>query len=238
MHSGTFGHIQERPTERSSGPGLGSFCTGASEQPCAIRRHPGQAAGAAERVRERSGTPDLVRRRLRAPADPGLRFVRPSLRCARGSSNVARRLAHIPNPRIVGRNAARVGRLAERRAADHNGLMPRPEGWTRDQQLIALRLYMGTPFGKLHGRNPDIIDLAQRIGRTANALAMKACNFASLNPAFRRTNRTGLSGASEANRAIGRIDRRFPTKSSLGRLISWHPVLRYGCRPKAIMSGA
>src|SRR5688500_14231037 len=80
--------------------------------------------------------------------------------------------------------------------------MPRPEGWTRDQQLIALRLYMGTPFGKLHGRNPDIIDLAQRIGRTANALAMKACNFASLDPEFRRTNRTGLSGASEADRAL------------------------------------
>jgi hypothetical protein len=75
-------------------------------------------------------------------------------------------------------------------------------GWTRDQQLIALRLYMRTPFGKLHGRNPDIISLASRIGRTASALAMKACNFASLDPEFRLTNRTGLSGASEADRAI------------------------------------
>ena len=75
-------------------------------------------------------------------------------------------------------------------------------GWTRDQQLIALRLYMRTPFGKLHGRNPDIISLASQIGRTANALAMKACNFASLDPEFRQTNRTGLSGASESDRAI------------------------------------
>src|SRR5687768_16439398 len=75
-------------------------------------------------------------------------------------------------------------------------------GWTRDQQLIALRLYMRTPFGKLHGRNPDIIELAERIGRTANALAMKACNFASLDPLFRQTNRKGLSGASESDRAI------------------------------------
>src|SRR5258706_2837836 len=75
-------------------------------------------------------------------------------------------------------------------------------GWTRDQQLIALRLYMRTPFGKLHGRNPQIIELASHIGRTANALAMKACNFASLDPAFRRTNRRGLSGASDADRTI------------------------------------
>jgi hypothetical protein len=35
--------------------------------------------------------------------------------------------------------------------------MPRPDAWTRDQQLIALRLYMRTPFGRLHGRNPQII---------------------------------------------------------------------------------
>lgn len=75
-------------------------------------------------------------------------------------------------------------------------------GWTRDQQLIALRLYIATPFGKLHGRNPQVIALAAHIGRTPNALAMKACNFASLDPAFRQTNRTGLSGASEADRAL------------------------------------
>jgi predicted restriction endonuclease len=74
--------------------------------------------------------------------------------------------------------------------------------WTRDQQLIALRLYMRTPFGRLHGKNPEIIELADRVGRTPNALAMKACNFASLDPAFRQTNRKGLSGASDADRAI------------------------------------
>ena len=80
--------------------------------------------------------------------------------------------------------------------------MPRPDGWTREQQLVALRLYMRLPFGRLHGRNPEIVALAERIGRTAGALAMKACNFASLDPAFRRTNRRGLSGASEADRAL------------------------------------
>jgi putative restriction endonuclease len=93
-------------------------------------------------------------------------------------------------------------RVAERPALPHNAPMPRLDGWTRDQQLIALRLYMRTPFGKLDGRNPEIIALALRIGRTANALAMKACNFASLDPEFRRSGRTGLSGASTADRAL------------------------------------
>jgi putative restriction endonuclease len=80
--------------------------------------------------------------------------------------------------------------------------MPERNNWTRDQQLLALRLYIRTPFGKLHARNPDILSLAAQIGRTPAALAMKACNFASLDPAFRMTNRRGLSGASESDRAI------------------------------------
>jgi hypothetical protein len=68
--------------------------------------------------------------------------------------------------------------------------------------LVALRLYVRTPFGRLHGRNPEIVELAGRIGRTPGALAMKACNFASLDPAFRVTQRKGLSGASEADRLL------------------------------------
>lgn len=74
--------------------------------------------------------------------------------------------------------------------------------WTRDQQLVALRLYMRLPFGRLHGRNPEIVTLAQELGRTPGALAMKACNFASLDPAFLATNRRGLSGASTSDRAL------------------------------------
>jgi len=80
--------------------------------------------------------------------------------------------------------------------------MPERIAWTRDQQLIALRLYVRTPFGKLHGRNPQIIALAARIGRSPAALAMKACNFASLDPDFRKTKRKGLSGASDSDRAL------------------------------------
>ena len=61
--------------------------------------------------------------------------------------------------------------------------MARADLWTRDQLLLALRLYLHTPFGKLHANNPAIIDLARRIGRTPGALAMKSVNFANLDPA-------------------------------------------------------
>jgi len=70
---------------------------------------------------------------------------------------------------------------------------------------------MGTALGRRHGRNGQIIELTRLIGRTPGALAMKACNFASLDPKFRLTERKGLSGASEAGRVLWREmrDQRF-----------------------------
>lgn len=62
-----------------------------------------------------------------------------------------------------------------------------PVRWTREQRLIAFALYCRTPFGKMHSRNPEIIKLAQLLGRTPGSLAMKLVNFASLDPAITST---------------------------------------------------
>jgi putative restriction endonuclease len=74
--------------------------------------------------------------------------------------------------------------------------------WTRPELLQTLRLYMRLPFGRLHRLNPDIIAVAAQIGRTPSAVSMKACNFASLDDAITSTGRSGLSGASSADRAL------------------------------------
>lgn len=71
--------------------------------------------------------------------------------------------------------------------------------WQEDELLLTLHLYCRTPFGKLHQTNPEIIKIAQIIGRTPSAVAMKACNFASLDPALAQK---GLAGASKADRAL------------------------------------
>ncbi|CNI95332.1 HNH endonuclease [Yersinia rohdei] len=76
--------------------------------------------------------------------------------------------------------------------------------WTRDQLLVAFTLYSQIPFGKLHSKNPDIIHYAALIGRTPSALAMKLVNFASLDPFITDSGRKGLSGASNADRALWR----------------------------------
>lgn len=82
-----------------------------------------------------------------------------------------------------------------------NARMPHRH-WTRDQLLLAFRLYCRTPFGRLHRHNPEIVALARVIGRTANAVAMKACNFASLDPAQRERGVKGLSNLSTADREL------------------------------------
>ena len=74
--------------------------------------------------------------------------------------------------------------------------------WTRQELLVAFKLYCQMPFGKLHKQNPEIIKIAGLIARTPSALAMKLTNIASLDPEITSTGRRGLTGASAADRAM------------------------------------
>jgi len=74
--------------------------------------------------------------------------------------------------------------------------------WTKEQLKLAFHLYCQLQFGKLHSRNPEIIELATLIGRTPSAVAMKLVNFASLDPAITSTGRRGLGNASALDREV------------------------------------
>lgn len=74
--------------------------------------------------------------------------------------------------------------------------------WTREHSLIALNLYCKLPFGQLNHKNPIIIEVALEMGRTPNSLAMKLCNFASLDPVQRARGVKGLTGASKQDREM------------------------------------
>ncbi len=76
------------------------------------------------------------------------------------------------------------------------------QGWSRNELLVALNLYCRLPFGKLHRGNSDIIALAQKIGRTPSALAMKLVNFASFDPVHQARSAKGLANASRADKEI------------------------------------
>lgn len=71
--------------------------------------------------------------------------------------------------------------------------------WTRGELKEALRLYCLTPFGKIHSRNPQIIELAVELGRTASAVALKMVNFASLDQTIEQK---GMSNASKLDAEV------------------------------------
>lgn len=74
--------------------------------------------------------------------------------------------------------------------------------WTKEQLKLAFHLYCQLPFGRLHSRNPEIIQLAKAIGRTPGAVAMKLVNFASLDPAITSTGRAGLGNAGSLDKEV------------------------------------
>jgi putative restriction endonuclease len=66
--------------------------------------------------------------------------------------------------------------------------------WTRNELVLALNLYLKLPFGKLHLGTPEIIHLANLIGRTPSSVAMRLNNFASVDPYHQQRGIGGLPG--------------------------------------------
>ena len=73
--------------------------------------------------------------------------------------------------------------------------MPRRD-WTREELIVAFNLYCKIPFGRIHIRNPRVIELAKAIGRTPSAVSWKLANFARLDPALQKRNIVGASHGS------------------------------------------
>lgn len=71
--------------------------------------------------------------------------------------------------------------------------------WSRDELLLAINLYCKTPFGKIHVRNPEIIALANLLGRTSGSISYKLANFASIDQSLPRK---GASNVSKLDRHV------------------------------------
>jgi putative restriction endonuclease len=65
--------------------------------------------------------------------------------------------------------------------------------WTRNELILAINLYCRTPFGRIHMRNPEIIDLSNKLGRTPGSVSYKLANFASIDPTIDRKGAVNVS---------------------------------------------
>lgn len=71
--------------------------------------------------------------------------------------------------------------------------------WTKEQLTLAINLYTKLTFGSMHQTNPDIIELANIIGRSPGAVAYKLVNFASLDP---RLKQKGMENVSKLDKQV------------------------------------
>ncbi len=94
--------------------------------------------------------------------------------------------------------------------------------WTREELLVALKIYCELEFGQFHSRQQHIIEVAEKIGRTPSSLAMKLCNFASLDPAMQGK---GLKGASKADAEIVGQYLESPEKLILDSEFAWERLV-------------
>lgn len=74
--------------------------------------------------------------------------------------------------------------------------------WTREEEIIVLDLYCKIPFKSSSKNNPEVIKIANLIGRTPSAVNMKIGNFGSFDNRLKEQGIVGLSNASKLDKKI------------------------------------
>jgi hypothetical protein len=74
--------------------------------------------------------------------------------------------------------------------------------WTEKETIVAFNLYCKLPFGKLNQYNPEIIKLAELLGRNPSAVNMKLCNMARLDPSLQKRGVAGLTHGAKLEQIV------------------------------------
>ena len=78
----------------------------------------------------------------------------------------------------------------------------RNSNWTREELIVAFNLYCKIPFNQTVKTNPEVIKVANLIGRTPSAIALKLGNFGSFDPELKKRGIVGLSNAGKLDKKI------------------------------------
>jgi len=74
--------------------------------------------------------------------------------------------------------------------------------WTRNELVLAFELYCCIPFKKTKANNPDVINLANLLGRSPASVARKLGNFGKFDPELKKYGVVGLAHASKMDKQI------------------------------------
>lgn len=70
----------------------------------------------------------------------------------------------------------------------------RKDLWSKEELILAFNLYLKLPFGKMHRRTPEIIQLSEIIGRTVNSVTIRLTNYAACDPYHQNRGVKGMVG--------------------------------------------
>ncbi|MDE6253596.1 MAG: HNH endonuclease [Lachnospiraceae bacterium] len=74
--------------------------------------------------------------------------------------------------------------------------------WTREEEIVVFNLYCKIPFNKSSKFHPEVIRIANLIGRTPSAVNMKIGNFGRFDEKLKKNNITGLTNGSKLDEDI------------------------------------
>jgi len=74
--------------------------------------------------------------------------------------------------------------------------------WIRNELVLAFHAYCQIPFAKTKASNPDVISLANLLGRTPSSVARKLGNFGAFDPTLAQKGISGLRHVGKMDKAI------------------------------------
>jgi putative restriction endonuclease len=86
------------------------------------------------------------------------------------------------------------------------------QNWTHEEHTIAFNLYNRIPFGQIHMRNPEVIELAAMLGRKVGSVSLKLSNFARLDPALQARGIKGMRHGAKGEEEIWQEFAKNPEK--------------------------
>lgn len=80
--------------------------------------------------------------------------------------------------------------------------MGKRKNWSEQELIVAFNLYCKLPFGQYNHANKKVIELAEVLGRTPDAIAFKLGNFARLDPVHQKRGVKGWQHGSKLDEVV------------------------------------
>ncbi|HEV7681171.1 MAG TPA: HNH endonuclease [Pyrinomonadaceae bacterium] len=90
-----------------------------------------------------------------------------------------------------------AGRTGLAIPTEHDG-----QDWSREEHIIAFEVYNRIPFGTIHMRTPQVIELAALLGRKVGSASRKLANFSRFDPFLQQRKIMGLPHGAKGEETI------------------------------------